>query len=150
MLEQCAKLDGNAGAAEDLTDNVVTLAPYFQIEDLEAFKRIWQEDYKKFAHKEDCVHYAFCFTNDNRAHCREAYPNAEMVLQHLVDVDAPLKAVLDGPAELERLEVHGPEAEIEKLKGPLTPFTCEFFVSEWGFRTPKPAMEFDTVCHLYP
>jgi len=140
----------NETAAKDLTDDVVTLAPYFKIHDLVAFKRIWQEDYKNFAHKEDCVHYAFCFTDDRRAHCREAYPNAEKVLQPLADVDSPLKAVLNGPAELERLEVHGPQAEVNKLRDALSPLGCLFFVTEWGNRPLKAAMDNDTVCHLYP
>merc|ERR1712151_26996 len=137
-------------AAKELTDSVVTLAPYFKIKDVERFKGIWQEDYKRFAHREDCVHYAFCFTEDNRAHCREAYPNAEKVLQHLADVDAPLKAVLAGPAELERLEVHGPKVEVDKLRDALSPLGCLFYVTEWGNRPAKPAMENDSVCHLYP
>ena len=97
-----------------------------------------------------CVHYSFGFTDDGRAHCREAYTSAQTVLQHLADVDGPLKAVLAGPAELERLEVHGPKAEVDKLREPLSAFGCIFFVSEWGFRPSKPAMEFDSVCHLYP
>jgi predicted dithiol-disulfide oxidoreductase (DUF899 family) len=140
----------NTAPAKALTDNAVTLAPYFKVKDLDTFKRIWKADYKKFAHKEDCVHYAFCFTDDNRAHCREAYPNAEKVLQHLSDVDAPLKAVLDGAAELERLEVHGPKAEIDKLRCKLSPLGCHFYEAEWGNRPAKPAMKNDTVCHLYP
>merc|ERR1711934_616031 len=81
---------------------------------------------------------------------REAYPNAEKVLQHLADVDSPLKAVLDGPAELERLEVHGPKVEVDKLRDALSPLGCLFYVTQWGFRPAKPAMENDTVCHLYP
>ena len=133
-----------------LEDSVVTLCPYFKLKDAAKFKEIWQADYKNFAHKADCAHYSFGFTEDGRAHCREAYTSAETVLQHLADVDAPLKAVLDGPAELERLEVHGPKAEIDKLVEPLTPFGAKFFVAEWGFRPSKPAMEFDSVMHLYP
>jgi hypothetical protein len=137
-----------ASTSVSLDDKTVTLAPYFKLKDAERFKQIWQEDYKKFAHKEDCVHYSFGFTDDGRAHCREAYTSAETVLQHLADVDGPLNAVLDGPAELERLEVHGPKEEIDKLIEPLTPFGCKFFVTEWGFRPSKSAMEFDSVCHL--
>lgn len=133
-----------------LEDSVVTICPYFQLNDAAKFKEIWQEDYKNFAHKSDCVHYSFGFTEDGRAHCREAYTSAETVLQHLGDVDTPFNAVLDGPAVLERLEVHGPKSEIDKLIEPLTPFGCKFFVSEWGFRPQKPAMEFDSVCHVYP
>jgi hypothetical protein len=137
-------------ASLTLDDATVTLCPYFKLKDAAKFKEIWQADYKQFAHKQDCVHYSFGFTDDGRAHCREAYTSAETVLQHLADVDAPVKAVLDGPAELERLEVHGPRAEIEKLIEPLTPFGCKFFVSEWGFRPSMLAMETDTVLHLYP
>lgn len=138
------------GAPYELTDGVVTLAPYFKIKDMDKFVSIWQEDYANFAHKEDCVHYAFCFSDDGRAHCREAYPNAEAVIQHLADVDVPLNAVLNGPADLERLEVHGPAAEIDKLREPLGAMGCLFYVTEWGNRVAKPAMDEDTVCHLYP
>jgi len=135
---------------KELTDHVVTLAPYFKIKDLGKFKQIWQEDYKNFAHKEDCVQYAWCFTDDNRAHCYEAYPSADKLLQHLADADVALKAALDGPAELERLEVHGPRVEVDKLRDALTPLGCLFYVTEWGFRPAKPAMEKNTVCHLSP
>lgn len=48
-----------------------------------------------------------------------------------------------------RAQVHGPAAEIEKLKGPLAPLGCQFYVAEWGFRPSKPQAE-DSVCHLYP
>jgi len=155
-------LAGILSGGGQLTDGVVSLSPYFTLKDAAKFKKIWKADYEQFAHKGDCTHYAFSFTEggqnaddcfglcteSNKAHCREAYPSAKKVLQHLADVDTPLKAVLDGPAELERLEVHGPKAEIDKLIGPLTSFKCAFYVAEWGFRTKKPTMTDDTVCHL--
>ena len=107
--------------------------------------------YYPFAHKADCVHYAFTFNEDGtRAHCREAYTSAASVLQHLEDVDKPLKAVLAESAELLRLEASGPPAELEKLKKGLGPLGCVFFTAEWGFRLTRPAMYLDTVCHLYP
>ena len=103
-------------------------APRTQLNDAAKFKEIWKADYANFQHKaaaprrapscrrarahartgasqDDCVHYSFGFTDDGRAHCREAYKDAAACLQHLANVDAPLNAVLDGPAELERLEV---------------------------------------------
>eukprot|EP00656_Telonema_subtile_P005722 TRINITY_DN12614_c0_g1_i1.p1 TRINITY_DN12614_c0_g1~~TRINITY_DN12614_c0_g1_i1.p1 ORF type:complete len:384 (+),score=106.90 TRINITY_DN12614_c0_g1_i1:28-1152(+) len=134
-----------------LTDQVVTLSPYFKVHNMEEFKRIWKEDYAAFAHKDSCVHYAMTFSSDNRVHCREAYGDAAGVLQHLGDVDAPLKAVLDPTiAELERLEVHGPQGELDKLHEALTPLGALFYASEWGFRVAKPAQEEDSVIHLYP
>jgi len=138
--------------AKSLTDSTVSLSPYFEVQEgqLETFKDIWKKAYDPFAHKEDCVHYAFTF-NGNFAHCREAYKDAAGVLQHLGDVDAPLNAVLDPSiAKLLRLEVHGPKAEIEKLIEPLTPFGCKFFHTEWGFRPVRVAQEVDTAVHLYP
>merc|ERR1711959_755434 len=69
-----------------LNDNTCTLAPYFKLKDAAKFKELWKADYAKFAHKDDCVHYAFTFTDDDRAHCREAYKNAEGVIQHIKDV----------------------------------------------------------------
>merc|ERR1711998_685130 len=59
---------------------------------------------------------------------------ADGILLHLKNVDAPLNAVLNGPAELLRLEVHAPPSEIEKLKPALGPLNCQFFNIEWGFR----------------
>jgi quinol monooxygenase YgiN len=141
----------DAAPAATLSDQVVTLAPYFKVHNIDEFKKIWQADYADFKHKESCVHYAFCFTEDNRAHCREAYVDAAAALQHLADVDAPLKAVLAPEiAELERLEVHGPADQLEQLKEALTPLGCLFYTAEWGFRPAQPAQEEDTVVHLYP
>ena len=81
-----------ASAALTLDDTTVTLAPYFKVKDLGKFKEIWKAAYDPFAHKDDCVHYSFGFTEDGtRAHCREAYTSAKTALQHLADVDAALK-----------------------------------------------------------
>ena len=37
-------------------------------------------------------------------------------------------------AELTRLEVHGPEAELAKLRQPIADLNPEFFALEYGFR----------------
>lgn len=60
--------------------------------------------------------------------------DADGILLHLKNVDAPLKTVLSASADLLRLEVHAPAAEIEKLKPALGPLGCQFFATEWGFR----------------
>jgi hypothetical protein len=139
-----------------LEDNTCTLAPYFKLKNAAKFKEIWQGDYANFAHKDDCVHYAFTFTeDDSRAHCREAYPDAEKLLQHIGDVGAVFHPNEGGclhpeVAELERLEIHGPAAELEKLKEPLKELPVTYYTCEWGFRPSKEAMAEDTVVHLYP
>jgi len=135
-----------------LDDPYVSLSPYFKLKDVAKFKEIWKAAYDSFAHIQNCLHYAFTFhtaaDGTVYAHCREAYTSAATVLQRLADIDGPLQAALE-VAELERLEVHGPAAEVEQLKEALTPLGCKFFVTEWGFRHSK-YQEKDTVCHLCP
>ena len=56
--------------------------------------------------------------NGDEVFCREAYVNAEALLAHLDNVSAMLAQALT-MAELVRIEVHGPAAELDKLKEPL-------------------------------
>ena len=60
-------------------------------------------------------------------------PDAEGVLAHLENVGKLLEEVL-AIADLTRLEIHGPETELAKLRGPLAGFNPAFFVLEYGFR----------------
>ena len=149
--DAAAREEGSRGRRGlTLEDGTVSISPYFEVLDMEKFKATWKAAYEPFAHREDCVHYAFTFDGNN-AHCREAYTNADKVLQHLADVDAQIKAVLDpAVAKLQRIEVHGPAAEIEKLREPLTPLGALFYVCEWGFRPQRAAQAEDTGVHLYP
>merc|ERR1711998_28066 len=158
IMGGCGSDEEKAGdqPACTLEDSTCTLAPYFKLKDAAKFKEIWKADYANFAHKEDCVHYAFTFTEDDkRAHCREAYPNAEKLLQHIADVGAVFHANDGGclhneVAELDRLEVHGPADELAKLKEPLKDLPVTYYTCEWGFRPKKEAMAEDSVIHLYP
>ena len=68
--------------------------------------------------------YEFSF-NGSIAHCREGYDNAAAVLAHLEFVGDLLEQALQ-LAELIRLEVHGPAAEIKALPKPLASLTPEF------------------------
>ncbi len=74
----------------------------------------------------------FSFDGD-QAHCREGYQDADGVLAHLQNVDALLKQALE-IANITRLEVHGPVAEVDKLRGPLSDLNPQFFTLEYGFR----------------
>ncbi|MFN5864456.1 MAG: hypothetical protein ACK451_21350, partial [Pseudanabaena sp.] len=67
------------------------------------------------------------------AHCREAYEDAEALLFHLQNVDSILQEALQ-VAELIRLEIHGCESELAKLREPFALFNAQFFVLEYGFR----------------
>lgn len=79
-----------------------------------------------------CLYYGFSFYGDE-AHCREGYADAEGALAHLENVGALLDEALR-MVQLTRLEIHGPEEELAKLRGPLAQLNPQFFVLECGFR----------------
>lgn len=117
-----------------LEDNLCTLVPYFTVQDgqLDAFKALGEQMVEKTRSEKDVLFYGFSF-NGNQAFCREGYASAAGILAHLENVDALLKQAL-AIASLDRLEIHAPAAEVEKLREPLAALKPAFFVMETGFR----------------
>ena len=64
--------------------------------------------------------------NGDELFCREAYENAEGLLAHLDNVGALLAEAMK-IADLSRIEVHGPAAELEKLQKPLAHLNPKWF-----------------------
>lgn len=115
-------------------DKCCTIVPYFKINkgEAEAFRRLCEEFVAETRTESKCLYYGFSFLGDE-VHCREGYADAEGVLAHLENVGPVLEKALK-IAEITRLEVHGPSAELEKLRGPLAALKPKFFVLEYGFR----------------
>lgn len=76
------------------------------------------------------LYYGFT-VNGDEIFCREAYSDAEGVLAHLENVGPQLAELLK-VADLIRIELHGPAAELEKLKGPLAQLNPAWFDCECG------------------
>jgi quinol monooxygenase YgiN len=115
-------------------DRCCTIVPYFRMMDGKAdeFKRLCSQMVDKSSSEDKCLYYGFSFDGDE-AHCREGYANAEGLLAHLENVGPLLQEALMH-AEITRLEVHGPKAELEKLREPLAALNPRFFTLEYGFR----------------
>lgn len=115
-------------------DTMCTIVPYFVVEDdkMEEFKAIGDQMVEKTKSESDVLFYGFTF-NGNRVFCREGYTGADGVLAHLGNVDALLKQALS-IAKLDVFEIHGPEAELAKLREPLKALGPKYFVLEAGFR----------------
>lgn len=115
-------------------DTCCTLVPYFKIHDgqVDAFKRLCEDFVAQTEQEEKVMFYGFSFDGD-AAHCREGYQDADGVLAHLDNVGATLGEALK-IADLTRLEVHGPAAEVDKLRAPLADLNPQFFTLEYGFR----------------
>lgn len=115
-------------------DTCCTLAPYFKIHQgqVTAFREGCRKFVAKTQSEPDCMFYGFSFDGDE-AHCREGYKDASALLHHLDNVGALLEEALK-IADITRLEVHGPEAELAKLREPLAGLNPQFFTLELGFR----------------
>jgi hypothetical protein len=115
-------------------DKCCTLAPYFKVSSckLKVFKELCEQFVAKTNEETKCLYYGFSFNGD-QVHCREGYQDAEGLLMHLENVGPLLEKALK-IAEITRLEVHGPEDELAKLREPLAKLRPEFFTMEYGFR----------------
>lgn len=115
-------------------DQCCSLAPYFKIHEgkVDDFKGVCQAFIDKTINEPGCLYYSFSF-DGNDAHCREGYADAAALLAHLESVGAELQEALK-IADITRLEVHAPAAEMAKLRGPLAGLNPQFFTLESGFR----------------
>jgi quinol monooxygenase YgiN len=112
----------------NVPSNFVTLHPYFKVHPgkLEAFKAGLPAFSTKTATEEKNLFYDFT-VNGDEFFCREGYAGAEALLAHLENVGALLAEAFK-IADLTRLEVHGPAAELDKLRGPLAHLKPQWFV----------------------
>ena len=79
-----------------------------------------------------CLYYGFSFNGDE-VHCREGYEDADGLLAHLENVGTLIGEALE-ISDIIRMEVHGPEQELAKLREPLAELNPKFFALEYGFR----------------
>jgi quinol monooxygenase YgiN len=116
------------------TDTCCSIAPYFKVhpDKLDGFKRLCAQLVEKTNQESNCLYYAFTFKAD-QAHCREGYADAGAVLAHLENIGPLLQEALK-VADITRLEIHGPEAELAKLREPLAGLNPQFFILENGIR----------------
>ena len=110
--------------------NFVSLHPYFKVHPgkIEAFKAGFPAFVEKTAREEKNLFYDFT-VNGDEVFCREGYADAEGLLAHLENIGALLAEALK-IADLVRIEVHGPAAELEKLKEPLAHLNPAWFVED--------------------
>lgn len=115
-------------------DKCCTIVPYFKVQSgkLEAFRAICEKFVATTQKEPNCLYYGFSFYEDI-VHCREGYKDAESALAHLENVGSLLEEALK-ISEIARLEIHGPEAELAKMREPLAQLKPQFFTLEYGFR----------------
>jgi len=115
-------------------DKCCTIVPYFKVHEgkLDNFKALCERFVEQTSKEPKCLYYGFSFSDD-QVHCREGYADADGALAHLENVGLLLEEALK-IANITRLEVHGPEEELVKLRDPLAELNPQYFTLEFGFR----------------
>jgi quinol monooxygenase YgiN len=110
----------------------VSINPYFRISDenMAAAREILSTFCGLVKNEEGCLYYNFCF-NGNVMTCREAYADAAAIFAHLENCGEALGKFVQ-IAELFRIEIMGPAAELDKLREPLADMNPEYFVLDCG------------------
>ena len=115
-------------------DSCCTIVPYFKVHPgkMKAFRQLCEQFITRTRTEAKCLYYGFSF-NDDIVHCREGYQDAQGVLTHLENINDLFQKALT-ISDLLRLEIHGNQTEIDKLRQPLAELKPDFFVLEYGFR----------------
>ncbi|MES2476743.1 MAG: antibiotic biosynthesis monooxygenase [Verrucomicrobiota bacterium] len=110
----------------------VSIHPYFQIQagKLDAFAEVIATFIRTTSTEAGCLYYDFTLNGDE-AFCREAYLDGDAALVHLENVNHVIQQALE-ISTMTRLEIHGPEAELEKMRGPLAALSPAWFVHQGG------------------
>ena len=113
-------------------DNVVSLHPYFKVHagKLDTVRALLPIFVARTQGEKNCLYYDFTLDGDT-VHCREAYAGAEGVAAQLDNVAAQLGEMLVH-SELVRLEIHGPAAELDKLRPRCAALNPTWFVHQCG------------------
>jgi hypothetical protein len=112
--------------------NVVSIHPYFKAlpGQLAALKASLPACVEKTRSEKGNLYYEFT-VNGDEVFCREAYVGAAGALAHLANIGPELGEVFK-IATLIRLEVHGPAAELDQLRGPMAQMNPAWFEREVG------------------
>jgi len=115
-------------------DNAISINPYFNIPEgqMETAKEFLAQfcDLVATNEKEGCLFYNFTLKG-NELCCREAYKDVAAIKAHLANCGAALGEFLK-IAQVLRVEVHGPAAELEQLKEDFAGLNPEYYVCECG------------------
>ncbi len=116
------------------TDTVCSIAPYFKVhtDQLAAFRALCERFVARTEPDTRCLYYGFSFEGDE-VHCREAYDDADALLAHIETVSDLIAEAME-LADMTRVEIHGPEQELARLRKPLADLAPQYFTLEYGFR----------------
>ncbi len=115
-------------------DTWCSVDAYFSVKPgkMTAFERLADQFVEK-THNENGIRYYGWSFNGEEAHCRQGYLDAAGFLEHANNV-MPLFQEALKISDCSRLAIHGPEDELEKLRGPMSEVPLQYFALKNSFR----------------
>ena len=115
--------------------SVVTLIAYFNIGpgNADRFRANCQEMVALRTREPGHLASAYSFDGDAAATSREDYENADAVKRHM-EVGQHIYESTRGLVSVTGVEIHGPAAELDKLRDLFGDLSPRFYVTEFGFR----------------
>merc|ERR1719502_2260393 len=112
---------------------LMSIQPTFTVKDWAAAEPIMAEFVEATKTETGCVFYGWTKVGD-KLFCREAYVDAVGVLAHLDNVGPCVGKLLESAATLDKIELHGPTAELDKCKAGMDGFGTKYFEIDSGFQ----------------
>jgi quinol monooxygenase YgiN len=118
--------------------NTVSIHPYFKVHEgkLDDFLALLPEFIEITASQDYCHWYDFTVSDEGVVHCREAYEGAEGLIKHVEGVGSVIERALK-ISDIIRCEIHGPAAELAKLKEPMSGLNPSYFTYQTGIGKPS-------------
>lgn len=114
--------------------DILIIRPYFTVLDWEKARPIMANFVKKTATEGRMVFYGWDINGD-KLHCRESYRDGDAANSHLANIASDIGELLaEGVATMDSITIHGPAAELEKVKPGTQEFgTCHICVQLYGY-----------------
>lgn len=151
-VEKCKKLFDPLGAKYFITDSsvqnmrgyaskiasrpldIVIVRPYFTVLDWDKARPIMAEFVRRTATEGRMVFYGWDIDGDT-LYCREGYRDGDAANAHLKNVGSCIGDLLaEGVAKLSSITIHGPAAELEKVKPGTEKLGTKYYAIHSGFQ----------------
>jgi hypothetical protein len=117
-----------------IPDTWCTVDAYFNVKPQN--KEVFEDLVDRFVQKtknESGMRYYGWSVNGEEYHCRQGFLNAEGFLEHATNV-GHLFEEASTISDCSRLAIHGPEKELEKVRGPMAETPLQYFILTNSFR----------------
>jgi quinol monooxygenase YgiN len=110
------------------SENFCTMTPQYTIKDWDAARPIMQQIIDRSNQEPGCTYFGW-EKSGNKLNSRENFTDGNAMRAHIENVKPLLEQLKSGPALLDKLELHGPDKEMEKIKDVAASLNPEYFES---------------------